>query len=145
MAIPKIELSTTARIVLVVVPLSIFPTAAVPAVVAVVAAESAVLEGDGVGVAVGVVEDTEDDLAIDSDANNFASPSTAVAFFQLFSLALNMHKTSSWFPPATTTNPLGSSASAKVSLVAFGASVELYEGQVFTVSEVACRLIARLS
>jgi hypothetical protein len=73
-------------------------------------------EDDGVVVAVAAA--SADDVATVVGGSGalatgtFCSVSKAVAFSQPFSLPSNMHKSSSLFPPAMTTNPLGSPANA---------------------------------
>jgi len=96
-------------------------------------------------------DDVEDDSLVDVDVVDVAVAEEEVvddsveriltwesfepASSQLFSLALNMHKTSSSvLPPAMTTMPSGPCAKAKLFLVTLGAKVELYAGQSLSVN-----------
>jgi hypothetical protein len=78
-------------------------TAAGVGVLVVLAALVAALVGRGVEVEDGTTE------GVDWTEND-SVPNTAVASFQLFAFALNIHRTSSSFPPDMTTKPLESVA-----------------------------------
>jgi hypothetical protein len=122
-AVPNIEPSTIPRIVVVGNPdLVEAATAAAVGVpvwsaVLTVVALVVLLVGEGADVEV------EIDDGVDWIENSV--PNNVVAFIQLFAFALNIHNTSSSFPPDITTKPLESVAIEYSVLVLLGASVEL--------------------
>jgi hypothetical protein len=93
-----------------------------------------VVEGRDVDVELSLVDVAVPEVEEDSVERSRTWESLDSASSQLLSLALNMHTTSSAaVPPAITTMPSGPWARAKLLLVTFGAEVELYAGQLFTV------------